>query len=202
MTEALAKKKRIRAGHKASATKTICHIEEGLTSDTPDKSRLSLLRLTLKEKFETIKALDGEIIDLIEYDTLADEVEQADAYKETIFVSLVRIDELMETRSTTPHELPDTSPDSRSVAPESASRVKLPKLQLRPFGGELTKWTSFWDSFESAVHHNRELSDIEKFNYLTSLLERSAREAISGLSLTTKRRLRLSRRGLGANNRL
>ena len=62
--------------------------------------------------------------------------------------------------------------------------MKLPKLQLRAFGGELTKWTSFWDSFESAVHNNRELSDIEKFNYLTSLLERSACEAISGLSLT------------------
>ena len=57
--------------------------------------------------------------------------------------------------------------------------------QLRPFGGKLTKWTSFWDSFESAVHNNRELSDIGKFNYLTSLLKRSAREAISGVSLTT-----------------
>ena len=76
MTEALAKKKRIRAGHKASATKTICYIEEVLTSDAPDKARLSLLRLTLKEKFDTIKALDGEII-LIEDETLADEIEQA-----------------------------------------------------------------------------------------------------------------------------
>ena len=145
MTEALAKKKRIRAGHKASATKTIRHIEEGFTSDTPDKARVTAA-IDLKEKFETIKALDGDIIDLIEDDTLADEIEQADAYKETIFASLVRIDELMEIRSTTPREIPDTSPDSRSVAPESASRVKLPKLQLRPFGGELTKWTSFWDS--------------------------------------------------------
>ena len=50
----------------------------------------------------------------------------------------------------------------------------------------MTKWTSFWDSFESAVHNNRELSDIEKFNYLSTLLERSAREAISGLSLTSE----------------
>ena len=62
----------------------------------------------------------------------------------------------------------------------------MPKLQLKPYGGELTKWTSFWDSFESAVHNNRELSDIEKFNDLSTLLEHSAREAISGLSLTSK----------------
>ena len=64
-----------------------------------------------------------------------------------------------------------------------SSRVNLPRLQLRPFGGELTKWTSFWDSFKSAVHSNGELSDVEKFNYLTSLLKHSARESISGLSL-------------------
>ena len=78
----------------------------------------------------------------------------------------------------TPTETRTPPPDFRS------SRVRLPKLQLRSFGGDLTKWTSFWESFESAVHDNVELSDIEKFNYLTSLLERSARDAVSGLSLT------------------
>lgn len=62
MTEALTKRKRIRAGHKASATKTVRQIEEILTSDAPDKSRLCLLRLTLKEKLETIKKLDSEVI--------------------------------------------------------------------------------------------------------------------------------------------
>ena len=40
------------------------------------------------------------------------------------------------------------------------------------------------ESFQSAVHDNSELSDIEMFNYLNSLLERSAREAVTGLSLT------------------
>ena len=35
-------------------------------SDPPDKARLSLLQLTLKEKFETIKLLDAEVIDLID----------------------------------------------------------------------------------------------------------------------------------------
>ena len=62
--------------------------------------------------------------------------------------------------------------------------MKLPKLKLRPFGGELTQWTSFWESFEAAVHTNPDLTAVEKFNYLSSVLECSAREAISGLSLT------------------
>ena len=39
------------------------------------------------------------------------------------------------------------------VSPYSA-HVKLPKLSLKKFNGELTKWTTFWDTFESAVHSN------------------------------------------------
>ena len=43
-------------------------------------------------------------------------------------------------------------------------------------------WTTFRDSFESSIHNNTGLSNIDKFNYLNSLLERSAAEAISGLT--------------------
>ena len=40
----------------------------------------------------------------------------------------------------------------------------------------------FWDSFESAIHLNRSLSDVDKFNYLRSYLESTAAD---GLSLTS-----------------
>ena len=48
----------------------------------------------------------------------------------------------------------------------------------------MTQWTSFWNSSKSAILENPTLSDIDKFNYLRSLLERSARESIAGLTLT------------------
>lgn len=74
--------------------------------------------------------------------------------------------------------------DSSAHEPPIHTRVKLPKFQLRPFSGDLIQWTSFWDSFQTAVHNNGQLSEIEKFNYLNSLLEHTAREAISGFALT------------------
>ena len=46
------------------------------------------------------------------------------------------------------------------------------------------KWTSFWDSFKSAVHDNSALSEVDKFNYLRSLLERTAYDTIAGLTLS------------------
>ena len=47
------------------------------------------------------------------------------------------------------------------------------------------KWTTFWESFESAIYNNSELSDVEKFNYLNSLLERPALEAVADLAQTS-----------------
>ena len=164
--------------------------------------RLSLLRLTLNEKLEIIKALDTEVIDLIDdEEALASEIEQADGYKEGVFQALIKIDRVTKAppasiSPTTPVEGEDhiLSPVSRS------SCVRRPKLQLRSFSGDLTKWTSFWESFKSAVHTNDDLSNVEKFNYLNSLLERSAREAVSGLALTVANYQTLSTRGLDANN--
>ena len=64
-------------------------------------------------------------------------------------------------------------------------KVKLPKLVLNRFNGDLTKWSTFWDSSESSVHNNPSLSGVDKFNYLHTLLEGTASEAISGLKLTS-----------------
>ena len=44
---------------------------------------------------------------------------------------------------------------------------------------------TFWDTFESVVHNNPTLTSIDKFNYLNSLLESAAAEAIAGLTLTS-----------------
>ena len=125
MAEALAKKKRIRAGHKAYATKTIRQFEDILASETPDKERLSLLRLTLNEKLETIKVLVSKVIDLIEDDeALASEIDQADDYKESIFNALIRIDRIVKASPTrgSPTSPTDTPPhDIRTPPPDFLS---------------------------------------------------------------------------------
>ena len=61
--------------------------------------------------------------------------------------------------------------------------VKLPKLVLPKFSGDVLQWQSFWDQFTAAVHLS-DLPDINKFTYLRSLLEGEAQEAIQGLALT------------------
>ena len=56
---------------------------------------------------------------------------------------------------------------------------------MKRFNGNVTKWIAFWDSFNSAVHNNPSLSNVDKFTYLHSLLDASAAEAIAGLTLSS-----------------
>ena len=129
-----------------------------------------------------LKALDAEILDLIEEEAVVvDEVEQSDVLAGTIYSAIIRADEAYPPHATpaatTSHPVPATVFTPRD-------RVKLPKLTLRSFSGDMTQWPTFWDSFKSAVHENTQLVTVDKFNYLKSLLSGTALEAISGLTLT------------------
>ena len=77
-------------------------------------------------------------------------------------------------RETTPSDSPAATPSGPSIDPGAGElmhspRVMLPKLSLKRFNRDLTKWMTFWDTFESAVHNNPTLTSIDK--YLNSLLE-------------------------------
>eukprot|EP00794_Sanderia_malayensis_P017908 gene17908-biopygen12896 len=63
-------------------------------------------------------------------------------------------------------------------------RVKLPKLELKKFGGKIAEWPEFWDGFRSAIHEDSQLAKVDKFKYLKSFLEEPARSVVSGFPLT------------------
>ena len=85
----------------------------------------------------------------------------------------------------TPTENSTVSSESQQSHQPKIARPKLPKLHLPKFKGDVTKWGPFWDSFESSIDKAQEISSIDKFSYLNSLLEGEASRAIRGLSLTS-----------------
>ena len=64
--------------------------------------------------------------------------------------------------------------------------VKLPKIEIKYFSGDYTCWRSFKETFEVTVHWRRDLTKIEKFTQLRSLLDKTASQAIEGLPLTAE----------------
>ena len=57
---------------------------------------------------------------------------------------------------------------------------------MKKFNSRPTEWQAFIDCFDSAVHSNPKLGNIDKMNYLKSLVEGPATAAIKGLSLTSE----------------
>lgn len=72
---------------------------------------------------------------------------------------------------------------SSSLASVSA---KLPQIDLPKFGGKLTEWIPFFQAFNALVHVNRNLSDIDKFLYLKSLLSGSAAQIINSSDISAE----------------
>ena len=73
--------------------------------------------------------------------------------------------------------------DSDRDAPSNGKGVKLPKLEVPKFDGNIIHWKSFWEQFYISVHDQTNLSDPEKLVYLQhSLKDDSAKDTIKGLS--------------------
>ena len=71
-----------------------------------------------------------------------------------------------------------------TVVRNYGNTVKLPKLELKKFDGNILKWQEFWYAFDSTINQNERLQRVDKFNYLRSQLVGSANETIAGLDLT------------------
>uniref|UniRef100_A0A0M3HXF1 CCHC-type domain-containing protein n=1 Tax=Ascaris lumbricoides TaxID=6252 RepID=A0A0M3HXF1_ASCLU len=61
--------------------------------------------------------------------------------------------------------------------------IRLPKLQLKPFHGDLAQWPQFKATFQAAVGNNPNVSPIQKLNYLLNSLEGAAARAVTGYAL-------------------
>ncbi|XP_068140930.1 uncharacterized protein [Drosophila tropicalis] len=63
-------------------------------------------------------------------------------------------------------------------------QVQLPKLHIKPFGGDYLEWPAFKDLYESTIHNRVNLDKAQKFQYLKSFLCDEAASLINHLPLT------------------
>uniref|UniRef100_A0A1X7UT25 Uncharacterized protein n=1 Tax=Amphimedon queenslandica TaxID=400682 RepID=A0A1X7UT25_AMPQE len=174
--------KNVRAGQNGRVTLKLTELETALGATPVDEDQLEQFRVTLPEKFNLLRRLTDDIIAELQDDT--EIVEACEEFTDSIRLAFFRIKMEVE-------YFPSTLTYSNSFFTKSSfcawwtsSRMKLPRLTLTPFDCNYTKWYTFWDSYKSAVHNDPRLPYIVKFNYLQSLLQKTAMESIAGLSLT------------------
>ena len=110
------------------------------------------------------------------------DIEEADAFRQDVCCAIERLEAKLDSTS-----LSAGGPGhawSGSAPHDTPTRPKLPDLTLNKFDGDITNWHSLWNSYETAVHNNTSLSEINKFTYWKSLVVKSAKDSIEGLALT------------------
>ena len=78
---------------------------------------------------------------------------------------------------------PPVVPVQPIMAQQNQVQVKLPKLDLPKFSGDLLEWTTFHDRFVASVH-SKDISPCLKFEYLSASVVGEAAEAIRNIPLT------------------
>ena len=119
---------------------------------------------------------------LCDIEEVKGEIEEAELTIARLIECKHRIEEVVNSNSSITAAVSDSA--SHSAVAAAVNTSHLPKLILPKFRGDVTRWTTFWDSYKSAVHKRTEISKVDKFNYLNSLVEGSAANGIQGLTLS------------------
>ena len=147
--------------------------------DTIAKDKIARIIITLNDKLATLKSLDESILAAVEEPNIVTEVGESEEFRAQIHAALVRLQQCQTSENECNEPL-----QSKPGVSTQAFNAKLPKLYIKKFTGNPKEWQSFWDSFSSAMHTNKALKNVDKFNYLRSLLKGSALSAITGLAQT------------------
>lgn len=195
MAEAAVKTKRkTRGGHKAYVSQVLPEAKGYLEAQPTAESRLRIaqLKAALEEQLENLRKLDEEILrNLVEVEgvtdeDIAEEVQIAGNLKGEIKAITSSLTELLTRKPESPLSPQQSPPDASGDAATTQNvRVKLPKLEAKRFNGKVEEWQEFWDSYESSIHKNQSLSNVDKFAYLRGLVGGAAKTTIAGLALTT-----------------
>ena len=165
------------------ATRKLSHLQKSLNSiasaigdGSSPPSDMCLLKQYEERTSDINKDLakvrdDLHRMELEEKDKL---FELQDTLENQVFDCSVKIKKLLS---------PACTKSESSTLPSEHKGVRLPKLDVPTFDGNLLNWRSFWEQFRISVHDRAHLSDSEKLVYLQqSLKGGSAKSTIEGLS--------------------
>ena len=173
-------KKRAPAKAWVTRIRNVLHTETQKSLKDLDVLGLSEILQDLDAKLLKLDSIQEEYEVLLAPEALEEEVDKAVAFRTEVMEVRIRAKRLINKLQKQEDE------DSLSSASTSSKPdVRLPKLVLPTFDGDVLQWQSWIDQFKAAIDDSN-LPPITKFTYLRSLLTGEALEVIQGLSLTEK----------------
>ncbi|XP_053956140.1 uncharacterized protein LOC128861784 [Anastrepha ludens] len=151
-----------------------------IESDTFSLRQLTAKLDLVERQYSTLETLQTQLEELDESQLNEDHrVTFEDTYIEAKTALLDQLEELQRVQ-------PLSHMSSTQVERQCTHRINLPKLQLTKFSGEQSQWLDFYNVFTTLVHNNKDLTEVEKFQYLRSCLTDEASRLIQSLEVTSK----------------
>ena len=169
--------KKRRAAGKGWLTRSIKELQELLDDNSTSQELLEAAVSDFDKRLSSLDEQQAQFeLELEDLSELEADIEETDKFRRSARKICAEAAKRLKTDS-------DES-DNVSTSSKDNTEVKLPRLELPKFSGELTDWQSFWDRFEALVNQS-DLPVISKFSYLQSLLQGEALSVIQGLPFTT-----------------
>ena len=142
----------IREGHRRHVSKLDQELTEVLQGEDKDYERLNVMRQLSDGKQELLSEVDQEILSSWDVTTIEKEIEESEEFTASIIPLKCNVSKV-----NMPTQQHMGSPETTAQpVNQNAVCMRLPKLYLPKFRGDVTKWNTFWDSFQS-VHRNKEM---------------------------------------------
>ncbi|GFS75231.1 integrase catalytic domain-containing protein [Trichonephila clavipes] len=166
---------------RAAVTKIISKIEIQKTELTGE-SEIGLYIEQLNDKFESLKLVDTELEKVLNLPDVDKELQSAEEYQDKIvtwrFKANKYLRNLNQKRNIHEPQNPTNHPKPEVNFSHQTHSVKLPKITIPKFSGNISEWLTFWNSCETSIHKNESLDDVSKFNFLKTHLTGTALETI------------------------
>ena len=194
-----------RTGHLGRAVNSL---EDALAAEVLNKSEIDKYLGSVSLKLNKLQEESEKLVEiLIEQEDIEKELDRMDGLQDKITDIQMRAKLVLEKLSKPP-ENPQSPTQPR--LPKDISTPKLPELECEKFDGDLEQYQQFMDCFESTIHNNPKLSDVDKFRYLRLFLEDQKpgdgpKSLIAGFATTSsnyKEALELIRETYGKKSRI
>ncbi|XP_037515027.1 neprilysin-1 [Rhipicephalus sanguineus] len=142
--------KQKRSSARAQNTKIINEATAILESDSVDRATIIALKERLTSSNEKLKKISDEMEDHIPTEELASEY--AADYEDQVVATLARLQCRIEDINNAQRAVDAGDSASTVHAPTNVGNAhigpRLPRLEIKPFNGNIREWTTFWEQFE------------------------------------------------------
>lgn len=148
-----------------SFKKTKKELEDALNANPTDKTVIDALMLVLTSDYEKLNEVSTKIFDKMQEDNVGEDDLDSEMHATKGCNKDLAV---LSTKVTSPATaVPDDIASQVSFASPSQGyhKIKLSKIELQKYDGDLKKWLGWWSQFQK-IHTNQDLDDADKIQYL------------------------------------